>query len=132
MCCIKNIVMSKPHRSSERERHEAFKTLAEKYGITRVDEVYEDGETLLSHAAGCESCLDLLRLLIAAGTDVNHADVDGCTPLYRACTAFNTDGARLLVEGGADVNAATREGGNPADERGAGQPCGDGQNPAQC
>ena len=52
MCCIKNIVMSKPHRSSERERHEAFKTLAEKYGITRVDEVYEDGETLLSRAAG--------------------------------------------------------------------------------
>lgn len=113
MCCIKNIVMSKPHRSSERERHEAVKILAERHGITRVDEVYEDGETLLSRAAGCESCLELLRLLLAAGADVNHADADGCTPLYRACTAFNTDGARLLVEGGADVNAATREGETP-------------------
>lgn len=48
------------------ERREAVKILAERHGITGVDEVYEDGETLLSRAAGCESCLDLLRLLIAA------------------------------------------------------------------
>lgn len=68
------------------------------------------GKTLLSRAAGCESCLDLLRLLIAAGADVNHADADGCTPLYHACTAFNREGAKLLVEGGADVNAATARG----------------------
>ena len=90
-------------RPTDQERLKAVKTLAERHGITRVDEVYEDGETLLSRAAGCEACLDLLRLLIAAGADVNHADADGCTPLYRACTAFNTEGARLLVEGGADV-----------------------------
>lgn len=49
-----NIVMSKPHQSSEMGRREAVKILAEQHGITRVDEVYEDGETLLSRAAGCE------------------------------------------------------------------------------
>lgn len=106
-------VMGKYRKTCELQRQEAVKTLAERHGITKVDEEYEDGETLLSRAAACESCLDLLQLLIAAGADVNHADADGCTPLYRACTAFNTDGARLLVEGGADVNAATREGETP-------------------
>ena len=100
-------------RPTDKERREAVKILAERHGITKVDEVYEDGETLLSRAAGCESCLELLRLLIAAGADVNHAGNDGATPLYHACTAFNTDGVRLLVEGGADVNAATREGETP-------------------
>ena len=60
-------------RPTDQERREAVKTLAERHGITRVDEVYEDGETLLSRAAGCESCLELLQLLIAAGADVNHA-----------------------------------------------------------
>lgn len=52
---------------TDKERREAVKILAERHGITRVDEVYEDGETLLSRAAGRESCMDLLRLLIAAG-----------------------------------------------------------------
>lgn len=106
------IVIS-PFKPNEEERREAVKILAEGHGITRVDEVYEDGEALLSRAAGCESCLELLRLLLAAGADVNHAAHDGATPLYHACTTFNTDGARLLVEGGADVNAATREGETP-------------------
>lgn len=96
-------VMGKYRKTCELQRQEAVKILAERHGITRVDEVYEDGETLLSRAAGYVSCLDLLRLLIAAGADVNHDGNDGCTPLYRACTAFNTEGARLLVEGGADV-----------------------------
>ena len=100
-------------RPTDQDRREAVKILAERHGITRVDEVYEDGETLLSRAAGGESCLDLLRLLIVAGADVNHAGNDGATPLYRACTAFNTEGARLLVEAGSDVNAATREGETP-------------------
>lgn len=73
--------MSKLFKPSEQDRQEAVKILAERHGITRVDEVYEDGETVLSRAAGCESCLELLRLLIAAGADVNHADNDGATPL---------------------------------------------------
>lgn len=35
-------------RSADTERREALKILAERHGITRVDEVYEDGETLLA------------------------------------------------------------------------------------
>ena len=37
---------------TDKERREAVKILAESHGITRVDEVHEDGETLLSRAAG--------------------------------------------------------------------------------
>lgn len=48
-----SIVMSKTHQSSEMGRLKAVKILAERHGITRVDDVYEDGETLLSRAAGC-------------------------------------------------------------------------------
>ena len=39
-------------RPTDQDRREAVKILAEKHGITRVDEVYEDGETLLSRKAG--------------------------------------------------------------------------------
>ena len=92
--------MSKLHKLSELERLEAAKILAERHGRTRMDEVYENGETLLSRAAGCESCLELLGLLIAAGANVNHVGNNGTPPLYHACTAFNTEGARLLARQG--------------------------------
>ena len=39
-------------RPTDTERHEAVEILAERHGITGVDEVYEDGEPLLSRAAG--------------------------------------------------------------------------------
>ena len=39
-------------RPTDKERHEAIKILAERHGITNVDAVYEDGETLLSRKAG--------------------------------------------------------------------------------
>ena len=39
-------------RPTDKDRREAVKILAERHDITRVDEVYEDGETLLSRAAG--------------------------------------------------------------------------------
>lgn len=44
---------------TDKERREAVKILAESHGITRVDEVYEDGETLLSRAAGCAGAFRL-------------------------------------------------------------------------
>ena len=37
---------------TDKERQEAVKILAERHGITNVDEVYEDGEILLSRKAG--------------------------------------------------------------------------------
>lgn len=45
-------VMGKYRKTCELQRQEAVKTLAERHGITKVDEEYEDGETLLSRAAG--------------------------------------------------------------------------------
>ena len=92
--------MSEPFKLSEQECREAVKILAERNGITRVDEVYEDGETLMSRAAGCESYLDLLRLLIAAGADANAVDAQGCTALDTAEAAGSGVCARLLRQAG--------------------------------
>lgn len=44
-------VMGKYRKTCELQRQEAVKTLAERNGITRVDEVYEDGETLIPDVA---------------------------------------------------------------------------------
>ena len=46
-----SIVIS-PFKPNEEKRREAVNILAERHGITKVDEVYEDGETLLSRKAG--------------------------------------------------------------------------------
>jgi len=46
-------------------------------------------------------------LLIKAGTDVNHAAVNGNTSLILAC-GESLDCARLLLEAGADVLAHQR------------------------
>ena len=39
-------------RPTDMERREAVKILAERHGITNVDEAYEDGEILLSRTRG--------------------------------------------------------------------------------
>ncbi len=43
--------MSPPFKPSEQKRREPVKILAERHGITKVDEVYEDGEPPLMNAA---------------------------------------------------------------------------------
>ena len=57
--------------------------------------------------------LDIVRLLLANGADINKADYDGRTPLYLACRNDNLDIVRLLLANGADINKADYDGRTP-------------------
>lgn len=102
--------MSEPHKPTEQERQDAIKILAEKYHITNLNKVNRDGETPLMSAAWDEENLDVMRLLITAGADVNMVDELGESALSTACNEGNTEAAKLLVGAGADVNVANDEG----------------------
>ena len=56
---------------------------------------------------------ELVKLLIAAGTDVNKADMFGETPLYKAADNGRAECVKLLINAGADVNKANDKGETP-------------------
>ena len=53
-------------------------------------------------AEGIESSI---QSLLNAGMDVNQRDVEGNTPLHRACAANRLDIVELLYSNGANLNA---------------------------
>lgn len=57
-------------------------------------------------AACRDGDLELARLLLSAGADVNARDKSGETPLHRAAEEGRTDVVRLLPEAGADSEVA--------------------------
>ncbi|SFL69406.1 ankyrin repeat domain-containing protein [Geodermatophilus ruber] len=77
-----------------------------------------DGGAL--HAAAAHGQLELLRLLLAAGADVNQREPDtGRSPLHAAVSAGGGGDApevvRALLDAGADVNATTADGASALD-----------------
>lgn len=74
-----------------------------KRGQASARDMTVHGITPLHTASGLGN-LDLVKILIAAGADVNAPDEDGETPLHRALsTKNNYDVARLLIEEGANL-----------------------------
>ena len=66
-------------------------------------------------AAGCKNRAQIVRLLIAAGADINYATDNGHTTLcYAASVGFEAT-ARVLIDAGADVNKAENRGLTPLD-----------------
>ena len=54
--------------------------------------------------------IDVVKLLIEAGADINQARTDnGAPPLFMTCQKGHIDTARLLIEAGADINQATTD-----------------------
>jgi hypothetical protein len=59
------------------------------------------------------SYVNIIKLLIEYGADVNVKDESGQTPLLIAATVPYLEGIRVLIENGADVNAMDNEGNTP-------------------
>ncbi|KAL9639003.1 MAG: hypothetical protein Q9164_001204 [Protoblastenia rupestris] len=73
----------------------------------------EFGISLL-HSASNSRNLELVRLLIQEGADVNAQDEDGDSPLHSAMMRpDNYDVARTLIESGADVSSRAVDGKTP-------------------
>jgi ankyrin repeat protein len=60
-----------------------------------------------------EGSLDIMKMLLDGGADINQQSGNGSTALLVAVQNGNADTARLLLERGADVNIATAKGWTP-------------------
>lgn len=75
------------------------------------------------HAAAAGRHIEVCRLLLAAGADVNATQHAGYTPLHEAAGSGDVELAELFLSAGADPRAATTDGRIPADVAdGAGHP----------
>ena len=72
-----------------------------------------NGQTPLMLAAGCRGHAGIVKVLVAAGADVNAASRFGWTALLNACSSGCLKSARLLVAAKAYVNARTTDGDTP-------------------
>lgn len=75
-------------------------------GITVISEVARSKEPIF---------LDILKLLIRKGANINKADSLGDTPLINACEWGNLEGVKFLLANGASPNQANNESKKPLD-----------------
>jgi len=75
------------------------------------------------HAAAAGRHIEVCRLLVAAGADVNATQHAGYTALHEAAGSGDVELAELFLSAGADLRAVTTDGRTPADVAdGAGHP----------
>ena len=70
---------------------------------------YNDGWTPLYSAAN-KGYLEIVKLLIENGADINKSNNDGWTPLYSAADKGHLEVVKLLIENGADINKSNNNG----------------------
>jgi ankyrin repeat protein len=68
------------------------------------------GEIVPLLSAAGAGCLEVARLLIDRGANVNARDRDGWTPLIKAAQAGHAEMVQLLLDHGADMRAADNDG----------------------
>ena len=74
----------------------------------RADEIGTDNENVSLHTAAEEGNIDIVRLLIERGAEVDSRDDAGHTPLHEASRSGHVEVARALIDYGADINARDR------------------------
>lgn len=95
-----------------------FKTQEMQRGNPRLQVMYPPrvafarGDTPI-HAATYWNHVDIVRLLIDNGADINRTNCWGATPLHYAVVCRYHDIAQMLLESGADPEAKTRSGMTP-------------------
>ena len=75
----------------------------------------DNGVTALHIAAQYNPNLEVIKVLVKAGADLNAKDVNGCTPLLLVLenVTWQPEMVRALAEAGADVNAKDNNGYTP-------------------
>ncbi|GCB86643.1 hypothetical protein scyTo_0027319 [Scyliorhinus torazame] len=86
---------------------EHYRVETEQSGTVRFDGYVIDGATALWCAAGAGH-LDVVRLLVGNGANVNHTTATNSTPLRAACFDGRLDIVRYLVENRADIRIANK------------------------
>ena len=79
----------------------------------RHDDKYSDFHTSALNTAADKSSVELCKMLIDRGMNVNYVDDFECTPLDRAALRGKTDVIKLLITHGAKVNPKDRDGYTP-------------------
>ncbi|XP_077396206.1 protein phosphatase 1 regulatory subunit 27 [Festucalex cinctus] len=80
----------------------------------RVDTLFPSGMAAL-HEAVLTGNLDVVKLLVKYGADINQRDEDGWTPLHMACSDGFPEIASYLLSLGANKEAENESGEKPAD-----------------
>lgn len=88
-------------RDGQRESYEARCTLSSQ-NIVHYEECRLESAL---HKATKKGDIDICRLLVERGADVNAKNLHGDMPLFMAVDARNLEISRLLLEHGAEVNA---------------------------
>ena len=89
----------------------------------RVEPVDEEVAAPLVCAATSRGCEAHLRLLVAAGADVNRRDFLGRTALHHAVEANNAEAVRILLAAGADPAVRDSDAGETPRDCARGQRC---------
>lgn len=65
---------------------------------SHITRCYERGETV-------DVSLNLVKLLLDAGAEVNHKDANGCSPIQLAAFTGNLELVKILLDAGADIDS---------------------------
>lgn len=74
------------------------------------DLVDSQGDSLLYLATGAKGGIEVTRVLVTGGAQIDLANADGRTPLHNAAGWCNVDIVAVLVAGGADLDAVDGSG----------------------